>query len=239
MPKPVIFFTDFDGTITLQDSNDYLTENIGFGRPRRLEINELILNELMLFRDGFQQMLDSVTTTFPDCIQLLLENIQLDPGFKDFYHWATERKIPIVVVLSGMVPIIKALLAELVGPDAMENIEILANDVKIEADGLWDIVFRDDSDFGHDKSKSIRDYLAQHNVDKNSDLLFYAGDGVSDISAAKETDLLIAKEGKDLIIYSKREGIPYTTFRDYSDILRKVEAIVAADGTNIKDFLEN
>lgn len=234
-----IFFSDWDGTITLQDSNDYLTENIGFGRPKRLEINDKILDGSMLFRDGFQAMLDLVTTPMPECIDILLANVDLDPGFPEFYKWATLKNIPVVVVLSGMTPIIKALLTKLVGPEAVDNIEILSNDVRIEEDGLWDIVYKDDSDFGHDKSKSIREYLERHQVDTNNTLMFYAGDGVSDISAAKETNLLFAKQGKDLITYAKREGIPYTTFRDYKDILAKTKAIVDADGTNIKEFLEN
>lgn len=236
-PKAIVF-SDWDGTITLQDSNDYLTENIGFGRPKRLAVNDKILAGTQLFRDGFQEMLDSVTTPFPECIDLLLKNVALDPGFKDFYQWCAANDIPVVVVSSGMKPIIEALLTKLVGPEAVLHIEIMANDVKIEDDGSWDIVFKDDSHFGHDKSKLIREYLARNQVDKST-LLFYAGDGVSDILAAKETNLLLAKHGKDLIIYSKREGIPYTEFNDYSDIHRKIQAIVEADGANIKDFLEN
>jgi 2-hydroxy-3-keto-5-methylthiopentenyl-1-phosphate phosphatase len=50
------------------------------------------------------------------------------------------------------------------------------------------------SSFGHDKSIEIRKYsrLAERPV------LFYAGDGVSDLSAAKETDLLFAKAGQGI-----------------------------------------
>jgi 2-hydroxy-3-keto-5-methylthiopentenyl-1-phosphate phosphatase len=45
---------------------------------------------------------------------------------------------------------------------------------------------------GHDKSIEIRKYSSL----PNRPTLFYAGDGVSDLSAAKETDLLFAKAGK-------------------------------------------
>lgn len=50
------------------------------------------------------------------------------------------------------------------------------------------------SGFGHDKSLTIRPY-AQLPEDQRP-TLFYAGDGVSDLSAARETDLLFAKEGR-------------------------------------------
>ena len=54
-----------------------------------------------------------------------------------------------------------------------------------------------ESDFGHDKSLTIRPYA--NLPDNERPTLFYAGDGVSDLSAAKETDLLFAKKGHDLI----------------------------------------
>lgn len=46
---------------------------------------------------------------------------------------------------------------------------------------------------GHDKSLAIRPYRAL--PDSERPTMFYAGDGVSDFSAASETDLLFAKRG--------------------------------------------
>src|SRR5690242_16772632 len=83
-----IFFTDFDGTITLQDSNDFMTDNIGFGADKRREGNGDVLFGRRGFRESFQEMMDSITTPYDQCIQLLLDNIQLDPHFADFYAWA-------------------------------------------------------------------------------------------------------------------------------------------------------
>lgn len=244
MTPPAIVFTDWDGTVTLQDSNDYLTENIGFGRPKRLEINDDILDGKISFRDGFRKMLDSITTPFPECIDYLLEHIKLDLGFKEFYQWCAAKGIPVIVVSSGMKPIIYALLKSLVGEEAIKHIEIMSNDVaeNPSAPGGWEIVYKDpESDFGHDKSKSIREYLAKNGYTDSSKLplMFYCGDGVSDLSAAKETDLLFAKHGKDLIKFCIREGIPYTEFNSFADIFAKTKAIVNAGGSNIKDYIEN
>lgn len=50
------------------------------------------------------------------------------------------------------------------------------------------------SHFGHDKSLEIKPYAALN--DDERPVLLYAGDGVSDLSAAAETNLLFAKEGK-------------------------------------------
>jgi len=94
-------------------------------------------------------MLNSVKTPFPACIETLRANIKLDPGFKDFYHWATANDVPVIVLSSGMVPNIRALLAHLLGPEA-DGIEIVANDVRDrpgmtrDQEGGWEIVFHDD-----------------------------------------------------------------------------------------------
>lgn len=232
-----IVFTDWDGTVTLQDSNDYLTDNLGFGLKERLVINDKILDGSENFRDGFKLMLDSVKTPFPDCIDILKKNILLDGGFKQFYEWCELKNITVVVVSSGMKPIIHALLLKMLGEEAVRNIEIISNDVKIDSKtNEWDIVYRNpESPFGHDKSKSIRQWLKDHNTPKD-ETLFYCGDGVSDLSAAKETDLLFAKHGKDLITYCKNEKIPYTEFNDFTDILSKVQRILG--GEPIEGFLE-
>jgi 2-hydroxy-3-keto-5-methylthiopentenyl-1-phosphate phosphatase len=49
------------------------------------------------------------------------------------------------------------------------------------------------SGFGHDKSLTLRPYAEL--PEEIRPTMFYAGDGVSDLSAAKETDLLFAKKG--------------------------------------------
>lgn len=85
--------------------------------------------------------------------------------------------------------------------------------------------FSNNSGFGHDKSLEIRKY-SQLPADQRP-YLFYAGDGVSDLSAAKETDLMFAKAGKDLVTYCEKENVPFTTFKDFSDILAVVKDVVS------------
>jgi 2,3-diketo-5-methylthio-1-phosphopentane phosphatase len=225
-PK-VILFSDWDGTITLQDSNDYITDDLGMGREKRTAINDDILFGRTSFRDGFRKMLESIDSTFPECVDFLVQRVQLDPGFKDFYFWARENNVPVVIVSSGMKPIIKALLAKLIGEKAVEETEIISNDVKINGDNTWEIIYRDESSFGHDKSRAIRPYAEQH----ERPILLYAGDGVSDLSAARETDLLFAKAGRDLIRYCDDEKIPYTVFHSYADIHKEIKDIVEGKAT--------
>jgi 2,3-diketo-5-methylthio-1-phosphopentane phosphatase len=145
-----IFFTDFDGTITAHDSNDYLTDNLGFGLQKRLELNKLVLSDTITFRDAFAQMLGSVSLPFNKCIEILLKTIELDSGFKEFFEWAKENNMPIVILSGGMEPIINALLTKLIGEEA-GMMQIVSNDVgarpgkRINEEGGWEIVFHDET----------------------------------------------------------------------------------------------
>lgn len=236
-----IFFTDFDGTITLQDTNDYMTDHIGFGETLRRKGNGDVLSGARHFRDSFQEMMDSIrTTSFEDCITLLKANIKLDPHFQAFFDWADRANVPIVILSGGMEPVIRGLLSHWLGEDAVRRrLQIVSNNVTAREPGVkdlykdaggWRLVYHDDSPFGHDKSIEIRKYSrnADGSVTPASErpVIFYAGDGVSDLSAARETDLMFAKSGKDLVEYCKRENVPYTEFDDFSDIAKVVEDVV-------------
>lgn len=234
--KPrVIFFTDFDGTITLQDTNDHITANYGCGEAKLKEITKQIGDGEVSFRDGFQQEFDSWMLPLPKVLEIMKRDISLDPHFKDFVLWAKENSVPIVVVSSGMIPIVRTMLAHFLGEDLIQDIEIVANDAQLKspinsfdkADG-WTLKFHDSSSFGHDKSLAIRPYadaISKMDSDDDKPTLLYAGDGVSDLSAARETDLLFAKAGKDLVNYCEREGIPFTTFENWESILAETKEI--------------
>ncbi|KAL2841824.1 HAD-like domain-containing protein [Aspergillus pseudodeflectus] len=234
----MIFFTDFDGTITLQDSNDYLVDNYGFGRQKREVLELQLLQGKITFREAFKTMLDSVQLPFDMCLEALKENIEFDSHFTAFYHWAKEHEVPIVVLSSGMAPIIQALLEKLLGGKP-ENIYVVANDIEPrrgEEKGCdyimkrdWEISFRDNSHFGHDKSLAIRPYSELPSQDRP--ILLYAGDGVSDLSAASKTDILFAKSGMGLVEYCEREGIPFAPFGTWASVLNAVQAIYEAGST--------
>ncbi|KAH7319823.1 HAD-like domain-containing protein [Stachybotrys elegans] len=230
-----IFFTDFDGTVTTADSNDYLTDTLGYGIEKRRQGNVDVLAGTVHFRDFFKGMMDSVPLPLDQCVEILKKNIVLDPGFKEFYDWSQENNIPIVILSGGMEPVIRALLDVLLGPSW--NIQIVSNNVgprpgskSVNDENGWELKFHDDSIHGHDKSIEIRKYSSL----PNRPTMFYAGDGVSDLSAAKETDLLFAKADKDLVTYCEMEGVPFVTFRDWTTISQTVKDIVAGK-TNVKE----
>lgn len=234
-PK-LIFFTDFDGTITLKDSNDWMTENLGYGPERRVKANDDILWARRTYRDAFMEMMDSIPTPFDKCIEALRANIKLDPGFLPFFNWCKTNNVPIVILSGGMKPVIRSLLELWLGPEEADYIQIVSNDVAVrEGKSLteergWKLNYRDETEHGHDKSVEIRKYSGL----PGKPLMLYAGDGVSDLSAARETDLLFAKVGKDLITYCEDQNVPFVTFDDFTSIHKTTQEIYEGK-LNVKD----
>lgn len=244
LPYPPLFtdakfvvLTDWDGTITTQDSNDYLTDNLGFGLAQRRQGNLDILAGRTCFRDGFRLMLESITAnghSYDDCKRALRENIRLDPGFGGFHAWCVEHGIPVVIVSSGMEPTIRAVL-----PPAQQDIPIISNGVVDNGGTDWRIQFRHpDSPFGHDKSHAILPYTRLPPHQRPTTIFF--GDGVSDMSAARHADLLFVKlkgEGgeNDLREYCIKEGIPHRVFSEFGEVVPFFERLVA--GESVQDIL--
>ncbi|KAF8730661.1 hypothetical protein AX14_005305 [Amanita brunnescens Koide BX004] len=233
--KRFVVLSDWDGTITNYDSNDYMTDNLGFGSEKRREGNLNVLHGKATFRDAFREMLDSVAAnghTFDECKDVLRKKILLDVGFKDFYAWCKTNDVPVIIVSSGMAPIIRAVLSNLVGDEDANEIEIIANDADVRPDGSWEIKYRHPSSgYGHDKSQAILPYRQL----PNPPILFFFGDGVSDISAARHADVLFVKDkpdgDNDLATYCKQHGIRHILFEDFSKALNVVKAIVNGEKT--------
>lgn len=229
---PAILFTDWDGTVTLQDSNDMLTDDLGMGYDARMVLDAGIRDESLTFRDAFDQMLSSVSNkgySLDECIKYLLENVELDPGFKETVQWCHSQNIPVIVVSSGMDIVIKALLENLITePELRSFIEIHANQVDADGEsGKWKIKYKDSSGFGHDKNQTI---LGVTSHPKHCNFAegkrFYCGDGVSDISASRSCDLLFARSGCALIDICEKDGINYVEFGSFKDILDHIQKVI-------------
>ncbi|SCV74275.1 BQ2448_6707 [Microbotryum intermedium] len=270
---PYIVFSDFDGTITTEDSNDAATDNVrtlkypllrvqcldlttgldvaenlpqlGFGLEKRRALNLEILNGTKNFRqssvarglhcrDAFREMIDSVAAnnTFDETREYLRNKIKLDAGFKPFFEWCKAHDVPVVIVSSGMVPIIRAIMENLVGVEDASKIDIIANDVEYLPDGKWTIKFRHpESGFGHDKSRSTSPYRDL----EHKPTLFFCGDGVSDLSAARAANLLFVKvipgHTNDLSVHCDREQIPYVAFEQFLQVKDAVANVIEKRAT--------
>ncbi|KAF1961743.1 phosphoserine phosphatase [Byssothecium circinans] len=228
----IIFFTDFDGTVTTDDMCDWLVATDGYGSQKLRESSQAVVDGTMHFRDASQEQLESITIGFDKCVEKAMAHVQLDKHFLDFYNWATLVSIPIVILSGGLVPLIEATLKQFMEHE-LHGIEVVANSIAVkdgfksvnEDGGAWRVQFRDNSIYGNDKAQAIKPYAKHRKTMAEADkpILLFAGDGISDLSAAGYTDLLFAKQGEDLIEYCKRQQLPFIEFQDWASILKTTQ----------------
>ncbi|KAJ0413154.1 HAD-like domain-containing protein [Aspergillus carlsbadensis] len=231
--RKIVCFSDFDGTIFMQDTGHVLFDNLGCGEARRKRLDEQIKSGERSFRDVSEEMWDSLRVPFEDGFQILEKELDIDPGFREFHQFCVDNGIDFNVISAGLKPILRQVLSSFLGEEEASRIEIVANEAEIKPDGSeWKPVWRHDTELGHDKALSVKEGRAQAAEEVEGDeipLIIFIGDGVSDLAAAREADVLFARKGLRLEEYCIENKIQYIGFDSFSDIKRDVQAIIRED----------
>jgi len=150
-----------------------------------------------------------VTVSLDEADAYLAQKTRFDPTFKPFVELAESRGARVTILSSGVAPLIERALER----NGVSHVRALANDVRVATDG-WEMLFRDDSDNGHDKRADV---LAAANA---GDSTVYIGDGFSDYDAAVAADRRFAKRGRALETYLRERDIPFASFTHFDEIQR-------------------
>lgn len=202
----VHIFTDFDGTITEQDTLVFLAMRLGGGPEMVNTIGRLLRTNEITLRDAIAAEMRSVRVPFATAETLLRAEVQLDPHFKPFAHWCAAQPLPLTVLSAGFYQNIQLFLSRAEFP----QMEILANDLQPNERTGWQCVFRDKSDDGHDKA------LALHAARQRGQYTIFIGDGFSDRRAAEAADEVFAKHA--LAEHCRARGIVCHEYRTFADV---------------------
>ncbi|KAH1354797.1 hypothetical protein KXW28_004200 [Aspergillus fumigatus] len=223
---------DFDGTIFMQDSGHILFDNLGCGTKRRQMLDEQIKTGERSFRDVSEEMWGSLRVPFEDGFEVMEKELEIDPGFQEFHEFCIANGIDFNVISAGLKPILRRVLETFLG-EQTSSIQIVANDADIKSDGSeWKPIWRHDTELGHDKALSVQEgraEAAKYCIDGQIPLIVFIGDGVSDLPAAREADVLFARKGLRLEEYCKENDISYIPFETFTDIKQNMELIMKED----------
>ncbi|KAH9885197.1 2,3-diketo-5-methylthio-1-phosphopentane phosphatase [Xylariomycetidae sp. FL2044] len=231
--RKIICFSDFDGTIFMQDTGHVLFDNFGCGSKRREVLDEQIKNGERSFREVSEEMWGSLNVPFEDGFEIMDKTLEIDPDFQTFHKYCVQNNIPFNVISAGLKPILRRVLDTFLGESESAHIDIVANDAQIAEDGsAWKPIWRHDTELGHDKALSIteaREAAALTCEDGTVPLIVFIGDGVSDLPAARQADVLFARRGLRLEEYCIENKISYIPFDTFADIQREIEKIKEED----------
>jgi 2,3-diketo-5-methylthio-1-phosphopentane phosphatase len=215
---------DFDGTIFLQDTGHILFDNYGCGSEKRAELDESI-GSTKSFREASEELWGSLNVTLREGLTCLQANLVLDRDFRSFFDFTVEHRVPFTVISAGIRPLLRGALLQFLGPQKSSRIGIISNDASISKDGTqWKPIWKHDCELGHDKARSIREWKQSLNGPKP--LVVFIGDGVSDLAAASEADVLFARKGLKLERHCIDHKIPHIPYHSFQDITNELDALV-------------
>lgn len=107
--------TDFDGTIFMQDSGHVLVDNLGGGDEFRQNIEKQIKTGERSFREASEDMWGSLTIPLEDGFDVMKNNMEMDPKFKEFHEFCMQNNISFNVVSAGLKPILRKVLDAFLG----------------------------------------------------------------------------------------------------------------------------
>ena len=112
------------------------------------------------------------------------------------------------------------------------EIPIIANDATFTYGEPWKPIWLHETELGHDKALSVnkaRAEAAETCGDGEIPLIIFIGDGVSDLTAAREADVLFCRKGLKLEEYCLENKIPYIPFETFADVKKEVQGIMKED----------
>ncbi|ODV90510.1 hypothetical protein CANCADRAFT_14424, partial [Tortispora caseinolytica NRRL Y-17796] len=246
-------FSDFDGTIFLQDTGHILFDHHGCGVDTRKKLDSQIGTGERSFRSVSEELWASLDIPLEQGFETMQKYLVMDEGFVSFVQYCFDNNIPFNVISAGIKPLLRHVLDEFLGKEMSSQIGIISNDADIvqvaEEDGQkkyqWKPIWRHDTELGHDKAQSIQEFR-EHTTEEikeadandpsgptyeelgieESPLIIFIGDGVSDLPAAREADVLFARRGLLLEQYCIKNNLPYIPYDSFVDIQRDVEDII-------------
>ena len=214
--------TDFDDTAAVQNVAELLLHRFGSstwtdvrqefreGKLTLKEYQEITFREMLADRSAMQHY--------------VREQASLRPWFAEIHKFCRQHSIPLAVVSQGLDFYISALLER----DGFGDVPIYAVDTTFQE---GQISYHYNHAYPGQESQGNSKALVVEGFQKQGYYVVYAGDGLSDLEASRQADLVFAH--RTLARYCEEEGIPYHPFVDFRSILLTVRDLYFnANGTS-------
>ena len=207
--EKIIIASDFDGTITLEDSLFKFFETHAHTSWQKVE--ELWEKKVINSKVCLEKEFELVPDLSEELIDKYIENVQVDPNFKSFYKKAAENNMDFVIISDG----VDFFINKICKKAEIEGIKILSNHGEFK-EGKFTLSYPNQFE-GCIKNSGTCKCKAVRNLKEKYDKVYYLGDGTSDYCVANKADKLFAKE--KLSKYCAKEKIKCTDFKDFNELI--------------------
>lgn len=205
----MIVFSDFDGTITTEDTFVKMVKHF---TP---EITEQLLPEIyhqrLTIREGVRQLLTSIPSKRYAEIVDFLKNEPRTTGFIEFVDFLQQHHIKLVVISGGLKVMVETVLGELIPKiEAIHAIELNTNQEYLQI---------------HSDFEQGTELVAKVAVIKSyqPDDFIVIGDSITDLNMALYSPVVFAKY--PLSKYLDERQKKYHQWHDFFDIIKYLETL--------------
>ncbi len=204
---------DFDGTVTRQDGSFVLLDvfSDAVWRPRFHEYEEGRVSVGEFNAEAFSHVKADKETL----LGAIRRAVKTRPGFTELVELCRRKDFRFVIVSNGLRFYIDDILERL----GLEDIEVHAAETEFSPDGLKVKYLGPDGNILNDDFKLAYNESFQ----KAGYRVIYIGNGGSDMDPARESAYVFATES--LTRHCRWEGVPFTHFRDHTDIIPVLETL--------------
>ena len=210
--EDLIIVSDFDGTITAEDSLYKFFKD--YAKDKWLEVENLWIEGKIGSMECLKREFELVEGLNKKLIDSYSSTIKLDPYFKNFIE---KNHHNFLIVSDGVDYFIKKILEN----NHLENIEVISNHGEFIND-KFELSFPNKNDNCLNKSGTCKCSVIKKLKEKYKKVL-YIGDGKSDFCAADKADILFAKGS--LLKHCKLNNINCIEFENFNDILKYLNRI--------------
>jgi 2,3-diketo-5-methylthio-1-phosphopentane phosphatase len=212
-------YCDFDGTITTVDTTLRVLDRLAAPawealeedwRAGRIDAAACMRGQIALVA-GDDAALDAV-----------LDEVELDPGFRDFAGWCADLDVPLTVVSDGVDYFIRRILAR----NGLEGLPVVSNKLTGRA-GARRLSHPHRREGCAARAGTCKCAAILSDVGRPANpTIVYIGDGRSDFCASARADILFAKG--DLAGYVAGRGQAFHPFTTFHDITARLASILDA-----------
>ncbi len=211
--KSLAVLCDFDGTITLTDTFEYILRKFAIGDWKKFdeqyEKGEISLQECLRNQGRLVRTPEMVLTAEMERVT------GFRPNFDKLVQYCRTNKVPLVAVSAGLDFVIKDLL-RMKGWNNL--VKLSAAKAESTPEGIKFTFPR-----MHDKtSLSIKDDLVKYHKSKGRRVA-YVGDGIWDVHALKEADHRFAVKGSRLAELCRKQAIPAREITDFQEMVTALQ----------------
>ncbi len=212
-----VLLCDFDGTIVMVDTCEYLLDT--FVADDWRAFNTLLERGAITLEDCTQRQLALLNLTEAEALTALGPITSFRPHFRELVDYCATHDIRFIVVSGGLDFVIHHFL-QTAGLE--QRVRVYAAASRVTQTGI-DLTFPDRVD---ETARDFKEDLVKQHI-RQGFQIFYVGDGLSDLNAARRAHVSFVIKGSKLAELCQREQLPHREITDFHEVITALDEAAA------------